>query len=294
MVEEKKVFTKPDWESISRELDAGSAKKEISAFWERKSNIWLSSLSSEMSGDISQFESDNFKILTCESERYATLFTSFLERTLSRISKSLPGIARDEAHGKHIVLIFSDVGEYYDYLDQYFAEVDYAPNSGVYLNEGYGHFAFPTQDLNIAETIAVHELTHACLAHLDLPHWINEGLAVNMEVTLGVSGANLINADFDKRHAKFWNSVSINRFWSGSSFYEYGPGQELSYSLAFILISNLVHDYEVFKEFVLSSVSKDAGEAAFVKHYGTSLGVMVTEILGEGTWSPKETEDDYS
>jgi len=63
-------------------------------------------------------------------------------------------------------------------------EGEFDLSSGMYINEGYGHFVFPAQDINFAEPIAVHELTHVCVVHLPIPLWLNEGMAVLMEDVL--------------------------------------------------------------------------------------------------------------
>ena len=44
---------------------------------------------------------------------------------------------------------------------------------------------------------------------------------------------------------------------------------------------------ETLLAFVREATAQDAGEAAFVKYFGHSLGDVVAEMFGEGEWQPK-------
>lgn len=215
------------------------------------------------------------------------LFSSFLERMRIRILETLKGVAADEGYGKHVALVFKDVDQYYEYTSQFYPDDgEFGLSAGVYINEGYGHFAFPSQDISIAEPIAAHELTHACLAHLPIPTWLNEGIAVVMEeVLVGVSP--YINSELLLRHRRYWNSETINGFWRGDSFHAIDEGQELSYSLAQMLVRNISKDYQAFSSFCRAVKSDDAGEAAAIQFLGVSLQALIEPLLGEGDWCPR-------
>jgi hypothetical protein len=204
-----------------------------------------------------------------------------------RILETLKGVSADKGYGKHVAIVFADVDKYYDYTSLFYPEEgEFGLSAGVFINEGYGHFAFPSQEISIAEPIAAHELTHACLAHLPLPVWLNEGIAVVMEEVLaGVS--QYINNEVILRHRNYWNERSIQDFWGGDSFHATDEGQELSYSLAQIIVRNISKDYSAFSAFCLAATSEDAGESAATEFLGVSLQELISALLGNGNWVPE-------
>ncbi len=233
-------------------------------------------------------ESNNFILLTSEKNTYVSSFLKFLEKSLKEILNILPGIASDDGYGKYIVLIFDDIDEYYSYMSYYYPdEGEFGLSAGVYLNKGYGHFAFPHQDLMYAEPIAAHELTHALLANLPIPLWLNEGLAVNIEDHLTGFKPFRMDKEMATRHQAFWGKNEVQEFWSGDSFSRIDEGQELSYHLAQFAVQYLAQDYDVFAKFVNSAHHSDAGESAAKELYDGSLSSLLFNILGENDWSPK-------
>ncbi len=279
---------KPDWNEIASRIGDDLSHDELNVAWSKECNDWLEAVSNEYGSDYHIHNSNNFSLLSKESERYVLVFSEFLERTLHRIMKTLDGIAIDEGYGKHVAIIFADIDQYYDYVLMFYPEEGvFGFSSGMYLNEGYGHFVFPTQDISYAEPIAVHELTHACLAHLSIPTWLNEGIAVLMEDVL--AGNHLyLDKEIVAKHEKYWNEESIQGFWSGDSFYSSDEGQELSYNLAHVLVRNLSKDYKVFREFANDANFQDSGEAACMEHFGSSLQNYVEVFLGNGNWVPNQ------
>jgi hypothetical protein len=279
---------KPDWNIIESSIGKNLNHEELNNAWSNECLKWLQSIAAEYGSDYRIIETENFSLLTNENERYTKLFSNFLERTLKRILQTLKGIASDEGYGKHVALIFHNIEKYYEYVSMFFPEEgEFGLSSGMYINEGYGHFAFPTQDINFAEPIAVHELTHACLAHLPIPVWLNEGIAVLMEEAL--AGHQLIlDKDTVLRHQNYWNEDSIQSFWSGESFYASDEGQELSYNLAHVLIRSLSQNYPAFVAFCNNAHFEDAGESASVEHLGMSLAQVAGSLLGNQNWKPRE------
>ncbi len=176
---------KPDWNEIAIRIGDSLSHDDLNSEWSIECKKWLESVANEFGKEYRIEESPNFSIMSNESDRYIHVFSGLLERTLERILNTLKGIASDEGLGKHVALIFQDIDQYYEYVGMFFPEEgEFGLSSGMYINEGYGHFVFPSQDIDYAEPIAVHELTHACLVHLPIPLWLNEGMAVLMEDVL--------------------------------------------------------------------------------------------------------------
>ncbi|WP_049721470.1 gluzincin family metallopeptidase [Gilvimarinus polysaccharolyticus] len=277
---------KPDWNAVTLRIGGDLSHDDLHSEWSKECTKWLESIANEFGNDYRIEESQNFSIMSNESERYIHVFSRFLERTLKRILNTLDGVASDDGYGKHVALIFQDVDQYYEYIGMFFPdEGEFGLSSGMYINEGYGHFVFPSQDIDYAEPIAVHELTHACLAHLPIPLWLNEGIAVLMEDVL--AGNHLfLDKEIVGRHHKYWNEETIQGFWSGESFFAIDEGQELSYNLAHILARNISQDYAAFAKFSNSANYADAGELAAQEFLGLSLTQIVGSFLGEGSWQP--------
>ncbi|WP_156492932.1 MULTISPECIES: hypothetical protein [unclassified Alcanivorax] len=277
---------KPDWNEIAQRIGDDLSLEDLHSEWSKECKKWLESIASEFGNDYRIEESPNFSIMSNEGDRYIHVFSGFLERTLKRILKTLDGIASDEGFGKHVALIFQDIDQYYEYVGMFFPdEGEFGLSSGMYINEGYGHFVFPSQDIDYAEPIAVHELTHACLVHLPIPLWLNEGIAVLMEDVL--SGNRLfLDKEMVERHQRYWNENTIQAFWSGESFMAIDEGQELSYNLAHILARNISQDFSAFAKFSNHANYEDAGESAAQEYLGLSLTQIVGSFLGEGNWQP--------
>lgn len=280
-------FPRPDWKAIGEIVHAGP-EETWEAGWGKWSRRWLDGIAGKLPGGYRVEESSNFLILSAQDDRYVTLLSQFLERTLRRILINLDGIASDDGYGKHIVLIFDEQESYYQYKSYFYPdEGEFILSSGTFLNFGYGHFAFPFMEMFEAEATSAHEMTHACLKHLPIPLWLNEGFAVTMEDEIcGSAPLQMENERFSE-HVSFWNDETIQEFWSGESFNRTDQGSSLSYELARFCLRALAHDYDVFATFANAASFEDGGEAAAIENYGGSLGGVIHQFFGEGDWSPK-------
>lgn len=280
-------FPRPDWEAISADVKANHDDSNQHELWCRIARSWTNRLKVHLSPKHDVYESDNFIIVISESPKYISLFQEFLERTHGRILEVLDGIVSDDGYGKYVVLIFDDIDKYYSYLSHFYDEDGvYGLSSGVYLNNGYGHFALPHQELAIAEPIAAHEMTHALLSHLPIPSWLNEGIAVSVEDLLTGSSPLHMDSETYAKHQAFWSEDRMQEFWSGASFHRPDEGQELSYQLAHFAVNALSKDYEAFVDFSTKAQFADGGESAAREVYEGSLGNLIAQFLGEGNWAP--------
>lgn len=279
-------FPRPDWEAIGRQIHA-KPEETWDAEWQEWSGRWLAGIRDRLPAEYRIEESENFLVLSAESDRYLGLLMGFLERALKRILGRLQGIAADEGYGKHVVLMFSEQEPYYRYKSWFYPDDgEFILSAGTFLNAGYGHFAFPFMEIADAEATSAHELTHACLRHLPLPLWLNEGFAVTVEDEICASAPLLMDSVRFSEHASFWNADTIQEFWSGASFNRTDQGSELSYELGRYCVRALAHEYDVFAAFANSADWKDGGESAALEYYGGSLGGVIHQFFGDGDWSP--------
>jgi len=277
----------PDWDQIGNYVDVNYKSQDQHLLWSNIARNWLGLLSQNLPHEYTKIETDNFILISSEDHRYNKSLSVFLERCRKRLLSIAKGVCADEGFGKHVVIVFANIDTYYDYISYYGPqEGTYGLSSGMYLNYGYGHFVFQQGDMNMSEPIAAHEMTHALLAHLPIPLWLNEGMAVNMESMITSATPEMINKSAYKLHQDFWDREKIQQFWHGESFSRPDDGQKLSYQLAQILVTNLSKDYKAFVEFANKANWSDSGEIAMNEIYDLSLGDMVTNFLGEGDWCP--------
>jgi len=281
-------FPRPNWEAIYEDVDKNFKELEQHDLWCDIARSWMGRLTSRLPSNYSIHESENFILVAAESDKYVTLFQEFLERTLKKILSTLPNIASDNGFGKHVVLLFDNIDHYYSYIFHFYSDDrEYGLSAGVYLNNGYGHFAIPHQELNYVESTASHEMTHALVSHLPIPAWLNEGMAVSIENLLTGSAPLEMNNEIFAEHQSFWGEEEIQEFWSGDAFSRSDEGQKLSYHLAQFAVNALSKDYDSFVEFANKAHYSDGGESAAKEVYEGSLGNLISQFFGEGEWGPK-------
>jgi len=289
--DETDKFPRPNWDNIYEYVDTHLKQENQNKLWCSIAVAWMQKVRSRLSDNYLIHESDNYILVTSESERYVKLLQGFLESTLKKILSTLNGIASDEGYGKYVVIVFNDIDDYYSYMSYFYPHDGvFGLSSGVYLNNGYGHFVFPHQDVTYAESVIAHEMTHSLLSHLPIPLWLNEGMAVTIEDIITGSAPLRMDNEIFARHKAFWGEKEIQEFWSGEAFHRPDEGQELSYHLAQFAVKSLSHDYAEFSRFVNIANYDDGGESAAFKIFGGGLGGLITQFFGDGNWAPKPQE----
>ena len=210
------------------------------------------------------------------------------------------GLAGSVAPGKDIVLLLPSKDWYYSYVSAFYPEAgEFAGSSGMFFCGGYPHTVIPASAA-VEPTIA-HELTHAALAHLGLPVWLEEGVTQSMERTT-TRAEYLMSTDDARRLRRFWLRHGLAGFWWGAGFHRPGPAQGHSYSLAEVLFRLMLDTYRPpllglfgggrkrLVEFLRTARAPDAGQAAAVEHLGSTLGELAGRFLGPGEWEPDPTQ----
>jgi hypothetical protein len=291
-LKEKEGFCHPDWEAIARQIEKSVPEPDWNAAWEAASRLWIDRLCDRLGGGYGSHETANFMLVSEAPKRILVDAGNFFEQALIQTLSALAGVALDEGYGKHVVLMFSLPDDYYKYISYFYPDGEHPGSGGIYLSgEGYAHFAFPTTDYSSYRAVLVHELTHGCLAHLPLPSWLNEAMAMRMEDAICHFNSLNLDREIHRRHMQHWNSKTIQQFWSGESWEISGDSFELSYNLAQVIWRKIEVDLgasrQAVRAFISSADEKDAGEAACNRVFGISLGELAGDFLGEGDWSPK-------
>ena len=279
----------PDWERLREPAGDDDQRHR---FWTSAAGHWLDALGATFGAQYRVRESGDFLLLSALPERSATLFLRFCERALAQVRRNLGELASDDGWGKYVAIVVASHDDYYEYVSHYQPDGgEYAMSSGMFIHAGYGHFALPEDGLGEMEPVIAHELTHAELAHLPIPAWLNEGLAVNTEHAmfpmLADPRAQLLSPrELQAQHAAYWNHDSIQAFWSGKSFLVADDGNRLSYDLAKTITALAARDERAFRAFVATARMEDAGTGA-EQALGYPLAHLVEAVLGEGDWAPR-------
>jgi hypothetical protein len=280
-----------DWATVSAWVSTLPDHATQSAAWTAAEKAWLLHLRASLGDRYRLAEtSQAFLVSPLETGKERAAL-DFMSRTPARIVQSLAGIAQLPEYGKDILVAFENEETYYNYRVAYFpAEGEFATSSGMYINNGCGHFVTAAAELWALEPVIAHEMTHACVAHLPLPLWLNEGLAVNTERRLARANPSLYTPmEMHERHRAFWNASSIQTFWSGESFQIPGDSNELSYDLARIMIEQMARDWDSFRALALAAHFADGGAQAARAIAGIDLGSYVGALLEQPAtdgWTP--------
>lgn len=277
----------PEWNSIL--TDAAATDEDLNRFWNAIAHSWLVELGARVGAGYAIVESAEFMLLGALVERQQRLVLDYAERTRNRVMKVLPDIARDVGYGKTVIVVFDSQDRYYEYIANYYTDaVDgtaFALSSGMFIDQGYGHFVFVADDLTRIEPVIAHELTHCLLSHLPLPAWVNEGIAVNTERRLCPASRSAFTvAELKSKYATFWDADTIQEFWSGKSWLRPDDGSALSYELATTFIDLAAKDWPAFVSFISAADAGDAGDGAARQYLGYSVGNLAEVVLGSGQW----------
>ena len=274
-----------NWSAAQQWVEGISGSQAQAVAWARCEQAWLEHLRAALGPSYSLVVKDEVALLSSLETNVAMATIAFVAKTRQRIVRVLDSVAHVPEWGNDILVVFDEDDIYYRYVAHYYPEAgEFAASGGMFIHHGCGHFVTVTADLRAIEPVIAHELTHACLSHLPIPAWLNEGLAVNTEHRLcpppsGALSGRSSPQQMQSRHRKFWKSQEIQEFWSGKSFLRADEGNELSYDLARIMVSQFASDWGRFQSFALEASGEDGGAAAARSHLGIELGQVACALL---------------
>jgi len=280
-------FSRPDWTVVRKAIQQTVSPENLSEAWSEAAMQWVRQLRSDLGGGYTVRSSVEFLLLSTLDARASRELLAFAEATLGRIVQVLKEAAWKPGYGKHVILLFAEIDDYYQYVSFFCTEGEHPASGGCLIHKDYVHIALPHLDgRNIRRTL-VHELVHNTVVHLPLPLWLNEGLAVLFDRTAADAPYPMLDGELRDRHMAFWNPGNIQKFWAGTSFGEPGDSNELSYSLAEIIVNLLLSEHgSEFGVFLTEAKWADAGQTAALDCLGANLGDVMGTFLGQGDWRP--------
>jgi len=281
-------FVRPDWQQIFDHIDTNYSEESRQPVDRAAVLFWLHETASALGSQYQVLSSAGCYVLTARNRAAAEDLLLLCEAVQDEFIAAFQ-LPSDITQFVPVVMVFETAEEYYNYMAHFYPEgSQFAPSGGIYLSgNGFPHVAIP--DVPRLEVPLTHELMHATLAPMELPQWLEEGMLRIMERRAGHHGTEGALEERDRRqHLRFWNPDRIEDFWSGASFSQPGPAQKLSYSLAEVLVTLLLEQHrDTFPHFLHSAHRSDAGEESAQEVFGTSLGNVVGDFLGENDWAPK-------
>jgi hypothetical protein len=280
-----------DWQALqSWALTAGNAQSQRQAI-ELGRKAWLLQLRDQMGPYAQVHESEHALILSSLEPNVVRATADYLESTRRRIARVLDQAVDISVQTKSILLVFDHLDDYYRYVSLYYPEEgEFAFSGGMFINSGCPHFVMVSADLSVMEPVIVHEMTHHAVSHLQLPKWLDEGVAVNTEYRLtGARHSIYSPREMQQKHASYWNAESIQEFWSGRSFDRTDDGNMLSYELARIIVEQMALQWKAFCVFLRTARREDAGASAALHSFSFDLGhlaAVLLEVPSPEGWSP--------
>ena len=283
-------FPMVEWAAVQSWVEHIEPEALRAKAWTSAEQAWLLHLREFLGEKYSLVQSETAALLSPLDKNVALATLEYMHRTLKRVTKVLDGIADVSPLGLDILIVFESEDQYYNYVAYYYPDAgEYAFSGGMFISAGCAHFVTVQSDLRTVEPVIAHEMTHACLSHLPIPLWLNEGLAVNTEQRLTGKPPSIYSAlEMREKHLAFWGVKEIQEFWSGKSFSRTDDGNMLSYDLARILVEQFAKDWPSFKDFVLTAKWQDAGAEASRLHLGINLGECVSALLEKSSYTQFE------
>lgn len=280
-------YSRPNWQIIRQAItQRGLGREDLQSVWTEAARQWVTQLRSDLGGDYTVIVSRRFILLAeldAEKSRY---LLAYAERLMDEIHSRLGAAAWNTGLGSHVILLFSEQDDYYEYISYFYPEGTHPASGGCLIHKDYVHIAAWYDSFGIRRTLA-HELTHNCVAHLRLPLWLNEGLATMFDRSAAAMTNWVLDAELKERHLAFWNPETIQEFWAGTSFRKPGDSVELSYSLAEIFVVLSSERKGDWGAFLQHAEVADAGQTAAIAILGIDLGDLAAIFLGKGNWRPR-------
>ncbi|MBC8024737.1 MAG: hypothetical protein H7Y89_01985 [Steroidobacteraceae bacterium] len=283
-------FPIPDWKAVNAWADGAGV--DIAAARNLARRAWLLHLRDATGGAMHVVETRNAMVLSSFDHRIALAAARYVSDVRGRIVQLLDGIGEFPAGEQSVMLVFDSREDYYRYVANYYPDDgEFAFSGGMFINAGCPHFVGEKNDLSVLEPVIAHEMTHNSVAHLSLPMWLDEGIAVNTESRLAFQPANHQDAIEEiNKHHEFWSPERVQEFWSGQSFLRTDEGNELSYDMARHIVELLGRDWPSFTRFARAARREDGGVAAAREMLGLDLGQLAATAIGmeeQKAWSPR-------
>jgi len=280
-----------DWHALERWAATDAATPLRQAAIQHGRRAWLLAMRDTLAGS-NLLETPEAWVLSSYEPRLARTVAAYVSAARKRITRVLDGIAVFPPGEKTIFIAFESQRTYYRYVANYYPEDgEFSFSGGMFINDRCPHFVTVKDELWRLEPVIAHELTHSALAHLKLPLWLDEGIAVTTEDHVASKYDRPHREHLEKlaKHLNFWNAERLQEFWTGESFQRTDDGNELSYDLARNIVGLLGREWRSFTRFATHARRADGGAAAARAELNLDLGELAAAALNvkpQPGWGP--------
>jgi hypothetical protein len=260
--------TEPDpWEQLPKLRAVGSA--------------WLQAIRRALTTEHTVWRAESAEGLSPADA--ATRLQRATANAASTIGQALVPLRGKDPVFPFCVVALKSYDDYLSFHSHFDREGESATSGGSYLRREHSTLpciVLPMSASWAAETTIAHEFTHHALADLELPLWIEEGLAQMMEERIG-GGGFVITHDKLEQHRECWEDDGFGAFWNGDAFHSpEGHDQRLAYELAqFIVRSMLLVDATKFFAFAKDAAWHDGGASVAEEHWGVDLDEYARRLV---------------
>jgi len=280
-------YPRPDWDSIDTWIGNRVKPHDHADAYTQTAARWLGHIKSGLAAKYAVHESENFLLLTAQSPRKARRMLRLVEAADAFLLNMLGGNVDAPQKGKLPILYFASATDYDNYIAYYFPHDPPPPEiTGLFIQDGYPHIVLHGRRGYELDALLVHKIAHAVTADLNMPRWLDEGVAlVTEDLVYGAAPAR-IPAARKKQHVAFWSEQGLDAFWYGEMFTR-DTAHQFAFELAELLMRDLMARRTArVSHFLLNAAQEDAGAAAAESCFHTTLGALASTFLGSGNWEP--------
>jgi len=153
-------FSRPNWQLIGNHIEQMVESEDLNKAWTQVAWQWAVRLKGDLGGDYQVTESTECILLSTANDKSGGRLLGIAERAAGMIPERLGAAAYSGGYGKHLLLLFEDEDDYYQYISYFYPDGNHPASCGVFLHDYYQHIAiYNLGEIETAQTIT-HELSH--------------------------------------------------------------------------------------------------------------------------------------
>src|SRR5262249_12426983 len=134
-------FARPNWGVIAERIKRDVSSEDFQKAWTDATLQWVEQVRSNLGGDYRVGRSTEFILLSTLDADARSRLLIFAEKTLRHIYESLQDAAWQWEYGKHVLLLFAERDDYYQYVSDFHGEGIHPGSGGCLIHTGYVHIA---------------------------------------------------------------------------------------------------------------------------------------------------------